>query len=86
VAEVVVGQRPRRPDLLNDLSGRHTFSSRPAQQGISLYKIMKWLGHSSMQVTQIYAHFVPAYDQDIEKLTIQTNGELNKTPQLSTYP
>lgn len=35
---------------------------------------MKWLGHSSMQVTQIYAHFVPAYDHDIEKLTIQTNN------------
>jgi hypothetical protein len=31
---------------------------------------MKWLGHSSMQVTQIYAHFAPAYDPEIEKLTI----------------
>ena len=39
---------------------RHTFASRRAQQGISLYKIMKWLGHSSIQVTQIYAHFAPA--------------------------
>lgn len=51
---------------------RHTFAFRLAQQGISLYKIMKWLGHSSMQVTQIYAHFAPAYDADIERLTIQT--------------
>lgn len=52
---------------------RHTFASRLAQQGISLYKIMKWLGHSSMQVTQIYAHFAPAYDSDIECLTIKSN-------------
>jgi len=49
---------------------RHTFASRLAQQGISLYKVMKWLGHSSLQVTQIYAHFAPAYDEDIEKLNM----------------
>ncbi len=49
---------------------RHTFASRLAQQGISLYKICKWLGHSDIKVTQIYAHFAPVYDNDIEKLTI----------------
>ena len=49
---------------------RHTFASRLAQQGISLYKICKWLGHSDIKVTQIYAHFAPIYDNDIEKLTI----------------
>lgn len=35
-----------------------------------------------MQVTQIYAHFAPAYDQDIEKLTIQTANLTN----LRNYP
>jgi len=49
---------------------RHTFASRLAQQGISLYKICKWLGHSDIKVTQIYAHFAPIYDNDIEKLSI----------------
>ena len=29
-----------------------------------------------MQVTQIYAHFAPAYDSDIERLTIQKSSEL----------
>lgn len=49
---------------------RHTFASRLAQQGVSLYKICKWLGHSDIKVTQIYAHFAPVYDDDIEKLCI----------------
>jgi len=49
---------------------RHTFSSRLVQQGISLYKVSKWLGHSDFKTTQIYAHFAPVYDNDIEKLTI----------------
>ncbi|MEI9477296.1 MAG: tyrosine-type recombinase/integrase [Deltaproteobacteria bacterium] len=49
---------------------RHTFASRLAQQGVSLYKICKWLGHSDFKTTQIYAHFAPVYDNDIEKLTI----------------
>ncbi len=48
---------------------RHTFASRLAQEGISLYKICKWLGHSDFKTTQIYAHFAPVYDHDIEKLS-----------------
>lgn len=50
---------------------RHTFASRLAQEGISLYKICKWLGHSDFKTTQIYAHFAPVYDQDIEKLSLE---------------
>jgi len=49
---------------------RHTFASRLAQEGVSIYKISKFLGHSSVLVTQIYAHFSPGYDLDIEKLTL----------------
>ena len=47
-----------------------TFASRLNQQSISLHKISKWMGHSNITVTQIYAHFAPIYDNDIEKLTI----------------
>jgi len=54
---------------------RHTFASRLAQQGVSLYKICKWLGHSDIKVTQIYAHFAPIYDEDIEKLTILASSQ-----------
>lgn len=58
---------------------RHTFASRLAQEGISLYKICKWLGHADFKTTQIYAHFAPVYDQDIEKLTILEPVPVEKT-------
>ena len=53
----------------------YCISTRLVQEGIALYKICKWLGHSSVLVTATYAHFCPAYDEDIEKLTLQTNDE-----------
>lgn len=54
---------------------RHTFASRLAQEGVSIYKISKFLGHSSVLVTQIYAHFSPGYDADIEKLTMPVKDD-----------
>jgi integrase len=45
---------------------RHTFASLYAQAGVSLYKIGTWMGHSSSEVTEIYAHLA-AYDADINK-------------------
>lgn len=48
----------------------HTFAVRLVRQGISLYKVSEWLGHADYKTTQIYAHFAPVYDNDIEKLTI----------------
>lgn len=58
---------------------RHTFASRLVQNNVPIYKVSKWLGHSSLEVTQIYAHFAPVYDEDIEKLAIEKehNFELN---------
>ncbi len=47
---------------------RHTFGSRCAQQGISIYKISKWLGHKSVQTTMIYAHLAEQFDSDIERI------------------
>jgi integrase len=38
---------------------RHTFASQLAMAGVDIYKISKLLGHSSVIVTQIYAHLVP---------------------------
>ncbi len=45
---------------------RHTFASRLAQQGVSLYKIAQWLGHSDVRTTRIYAHLQQGFDPDIE--------------------
>jgi len=45
---------------------RHTFASRAAQGGVSLYKIAAWLGHSDVRTTRIYAHLQAGFDEDIE--------------------
>jgi len=39
---------------VNDL--RHTFASWLVQKGASIYEVSKLLGHSSVNVTQIYSH------------------------------
>jgi len=38
--------------------------SRLAMAGVSIYKISKWLGHSDVKTTMIYAH-LEAQDEDI---------------------
>jgi site-specific recombinase XerD len=38
---------------------RHTCASRLVQAGVDLYKVKKWLGHSSVVVTERYAHLAP---------------------------
>lgn len=35
---------------------RHTFATAKAQQGVSAYRLKDWLGHASLETTQIYIH------------------------------
>ncbi len=35
---------------------RHTCASRLLERGVDLYTVSKWLGHSSVKVTERYAH------------------------------
>jgi len=45
-------------------SMRHTFASRCVQMGVPEFKIMKWMGHTSLRMLQRYAHLAPQ-DDDI---------------------
>lgn len=47
---------------------RHTFASRAAQRGVSIYKLASWLGHTDVKTTRIYAHLQGGYDKDIEQV------------------
>ena len=38
---------------------RHTYASMLINSGVSLYEVQTLLGHSSMQMTQRYAHLEP---------------------------
>lgn len=45
---------------------RHTCASRLVQRGASIYEVREWLGHSSVKVTERYAHFA---DTSLSHLT-----------------
>jgi len=38
---------------------RHTVASRLVQNGVDLYVVAKWLGHTSIKTTERYAHLAP---------------------------
>lgn len=46
---------------------RHTFGSQHAIAGTSIYKISKWLGHSSVDVTARHYAGLQAYDEEINR-------------------
>ena len=43
---------------------RHTFASELLTNGVPIFKVSKWLGHSSIQLTSdTYGHLVPRPDE-----------------------
>ena len=61
--------------VINPHAMRHTFASILAQRGVSLFKIAAWMGHSTAQVTEMYAHLT-AYDEDIGRLNSPAPAEI----------
>ena len=54
---------------------RHTGCTRLIEAGVDLRSVMEWMGHSSLDITQRYAHFVPArLDDAADKLTDLRRG------------
>jgi len=54
---------------------RHTFGSILADRNVSIYKIRKWMGHSDVRTTQIYAH-LQDYDDDINRMNLSLTKDL----------
>ncbi len=46
---------------------RHTCASRLVQQGVSIYKVQKFLGHSDIRMTERYSHLAPSDLDDVAK-------------------
>ena len=54
---------------------RHTFASWLVQRGVSIYEVSKLLGHSSVNVTAIYAHLqTENLRESVQKLVEQSNS------------
>lgn len=48
---------------------RHTYASHYVQNGGNIYKLKEYMGHSSIETTQIYAHLAPAdADKTLENM------------------
>jgi integrase len=58
---------------------RHTCATRLVAAGIDIYTVMKWLGHSSIKITERYAHLDPALLRDaasaLEFIQKSTNSQ-----------
>ena len=61
---------------------RHTCASRLVQRGVDIYRVSKWLGHSSVRVTERYAKLSPdSFDGALAALENCTPPSVHPTGQ-----
>lgn len=66
---------------------RHSFASNLVNSGISLFKVSKLLGHSSVKMTEKYAHAdIEGLKADIRKLTLNREQTVNSELKGSIIP
>ena len=53
---------------------RHTFATWLVQSGVGIYEVQKLMGHSSIAVTQVYAHLAPSeLHSAVNRITLPLN-------------
>jgi site-specific recombinase XerD len=61
-------------DKLHFHSLRHTFATWLVQSGVGIYEVQKLMGHSSVAVTQVYAHLAPSeLHRAVDKISLSLN-------------
>lgn len=61
-------------DDLHLHSPRHTFATWLVQSGVGIYEVRKLMGHSSVAVTQVYAHLaLSELHSAVEKISLSLN-------------
>lgn len=55
---------------------RHTFAAHAVMSGMPLYTLKKLMGHSTPEMTQLYAHLAPDYMAgEMARLSFAATGE-----------
>lgn len=55
---------------------RHSIATHLLQNGMALQQIQRFLGHSSLESTQLYTHLLPSESGGQAHLISKGNGEL----------
>lgn len=61
---------------------RHTFASQLAMQSVPVRVIQDWMGHSSLAMTERYAHLAPGFAGDavslLDQATLKKEGQVRE--------
>ena len=77
------GIERRSPNPFHQL--RHTFASELLARGVDIWTVSRWLGHSSIELTnKVYAHWIPKDAHHAEMQRLDADLSLAVAPQNAT--